>query len=323
VPITDAVPALFYPWGGGNEWYYNRYLDGVEWRPCNRNFGGVFVDLGGKRAFIALASVAVVNQSAYPYTDPDAGAEFGEEFRYWNNPATPDPARHPTHWYGHKRCDPAHAPQLEPQYGDTTAPPDKVVMPTDCKLGGQPGICPSSKGNQCPWMVAVLFYYDVEDIAAAYRGEVEPYEVQPYAIRSMRDVISGSCGYASAMQYDYDNDLLLVAVTGQHPKIKMIRLDGGEPPDPCGDGYCDPATEDWTICPEDCEEPDPCGDGECVPPEDHGICPADCPDVTCDVASGDDCATDPVNCGACPECPPSTPVMVVDQAGAQIRCEVE
>src|SRR5262249_7016267 len=47
---------------------------------------------------------------------------------------------------------------------------------------------------------------------------------------------------------------------------------------PCGDGYCDPASENCSSCPADCGAcQNPCGDGVCDPASENcSSCPTDC-----------------------------------------------
>ena len=74
----------------------------------------------------------------------------------------------------------------------------------------------------------------------------------------------------------------------------------------CGDGTCDPVSEDCSNCEMDCGTCDPgCGDGTCDPvfetcgdcPVDCGACTATCGDGTCD--AGEACDTCASDCGSC------------------------
>lgn len=250
----DLIPLIYYRFYG-NQWHRRRELE-AGWEACNRTFGGAWIVDGTRRAFIEPAQIAFVNPDAYPANDPNAGLEFGEEFRYWNNPATPDPATVPVRWYGHGECGEGHNPKLEPRFRDERK--DGTRMPIDCKLAAPEG-CQSAKGNQCPWIKLVMFYYDVDEIAAVYRGKVKPWDLQPYAIRPMADIYDLKCRAGMSMAYDPASGLLYLASSGGRQEVQIVQVSGSRAaPDPCGNGVCDEG-ENRETCPQDCLPP---ADGE-------------------------------------------------------------
>lgn len=195
--------------------------------------------------------------------------------------------------------------------------------------GEGPGRCSPYKGYHSDPYEQWILLYDPQDIVRRLAGELEPWEVQPYAHLTISGVGGiGTCASLGGVTFDQASGKLYVVNKSEAgygvPRIHVWQLDADPPPDPvCGDGNCDPG-EDPNNCPEDCGEPEPvCGDGLCEVGED---CPADCDPVCGDgvCEEGEECLTDccpeapacdsccptPEPCDSCcPTCPPLPPTL--------------
>ncbi len=145
----------------------------------------------------------------------------------------------------------------------------------------RPGDCSSYKGYHSDPYEGQIIFYDPADIVDRLEGNLEPWEVLPYATMVLNGVGGwGECTDAGGMTFDQDSGrLYLVHKSGAgngQPIIHVWQADADPPPPPfCGDGTCDPG-EDYLSCPADCQAPPSCGDGICNGDEDFQTCPADC-----------------------------------------------
>ena len=84
-------------------------------------------------------------------------------------------------------------------------------MPMDCKISDE---CSSYQGDHCKSVRPFLIFYDVEELAAVYRGRMRHHHPQPYAkIPLAQHLIDGfGCGNGVVgSTYDQDRQLLYLA----------------------------------------------------------------------------------------------------------------
>jgi hypothetical protein len=324
-PPANGVGLAYYPHANGFcQWYQDCYFPGAT---QSQNFeGGDYVRGSGRQAMVELSRMPEVDLNFYPNNVTDTPYHQG-------NPNYPPPGT-PLVWYGKPECpDDGSDPHTNwPSYRERSR--DGSMMPHDCNVWTQ---CPKGKGPQGRNYVVRLQLYDVDELGSAYRGAVKPWFVLPYDAVDLGWSAVEPCAGIRGSTFDEQNGVLYLGTGSKTPRIHAYRIGGDTPPpDPCGNGVCEPG-EDWQSCPADCEPPpDPCGDGFCDPTigEDYDSCPADCEpppdpcgDGMCDyLGLGEDHNTCPDDCPPVEPCPPPlVPVLVIDQQGtaATVECRVQ
>ena len=158
-------------------------------------------------------------EGVYPRT-PEGRA------RYDSDPLTPS-TTDPVGWYGIDECTEGPAVQQQPSFWDKKR--DGSLADKDCNMVSQ---CPGrGTGPRCNNVHNFLLFYDPEDLAAAYRGKKDPWEVQPYGRLDLGWHEQWPCQVdAAGTTYDRVNQLLFIAQYGAEPRIHIYRV-GSAPSD--------------------------------------------------------------------------------------------
>ena len=87
-------------------------------------------------------------------------------------------------------------------------------------------LCPGGgTGPRCNNVHNFLLFYDLDDLAAAYRGKKDPWEVQPYGRLDLGWHEQWPCQVdAAGTTYDRVNQLLFIAQYGAEPRIHIYRV---------------------------------------------------------------------------------------------------
>ncbi len=215
-PVMDATPLVWYELTGFVEWYDEPQMDGpvVHWWTLARAFGAEFVRVGEQEAVVLPWHEPLINPLDYPCSDPTAYRD--------GDPTTPDSCTVPVCWYGVASCREGPPAHQQPSFWEDTS--DGVPMPVDCNISDS---CEESTGMHCQSMRPYLLLYDVEELAAVYRGEQSHRYPQPYAKLALEDVwVDGyGCGsQSSGSTFDHSRRLLFVSQGGASPVIHVLSV---------------------------------------------------------------------------------------------------
>ena len=86
--------------------------------------------------------------------------------------------------------------------------------------------CPGrGTGPRCNNVHNFLLFYDPDDLAAVYKGKIDPWEVQPYDRLDLQWHEKWQCQVdAAGTTYDRKNQLLFVAQYGAESRIHVYRV---------------------------------------------------------------------------------------------------
>jgi hypothetical protein len=207
----DATPLVWYLNNGYVQWYAEVQMDGpvVHWWTKARAAGAEFVNLSGAEGVVLPWSEPIINPADYPCSDPLA---YRDE-----DPTTPNPCEVPVCWYGVASCREGPPEHQQPSFWEDTS--TGASMPVDCNISDSKEFT----GPHCLSQRSFLIFYDVDELAAVYRGDEAHHFPQPYAKIPLVDYeISGVVGST----YDEGRQLLFLSESGSSPAVHVFSIAG-------------------------------------------------------------------------------------------------
>ncbi len=224
-PSNDLVPLLWYRFTAYVKWYDKPEMNGGamrHWTQADSN-GVEWVSSPQGEAAVVVWQTPIINPDDYPCSHPTAYRD--------DDPTTPEPCKVPVCWYGLRRCEEGgHADFQQPSFWEdtTTGKP----MPTDCNLE----VSGDYTGPHCLSVRPFLLLYDLDDLAAVYRGEMKHNQPQPYAAVPVARYLRGQQGVGSTynprmrrLYVSAGRDAPLVHVFAIGSEVETPRSESGAP----------------------------------------------------------------------------------------------